>query len=51
MRRGLKNNDSRIDYSTFSSFNNTENQESILMEPSKKAPYIRNNQYNHLNKY
>jgi hypothetical protein len=49
MRRNLKN-DSRVDYSTFSSFNN-DGSESVNDKQIKIAPYIRNNQYNHLNKY
>lgn len=41
MRRNLKN-DSRVDYSTFSSFNN-DGSESINHQHVKMAPYIRNN--------
>ena len=49
MRRTLKN-DSRIDYSTFSSFNN-EGSLNMSQDLENLAPYIRNNKYNHLNKY
>lgn len=41
MRRNLKN-DSRVDYSTFSSFNN-DGSESVNQQHVKMAPYIRNN--------
>ena len=41
MRRNLKN-DSRVDYSTFSSFNN-DGSESVNDKQIKIAPYIRNN--------
>lgn len=49
MRRNQKN-DSRIDYSTFSSFNNN-GSDSMLKDNTNSAPYIRNNQYNHLNRF
>lgn len=39
MRRNPKN-DSRIDYSTFSSFNN-DGSDSVLRDNTKSAPYIR----------
>ena len=42
--------DSRIDYSTFSSFNN-DGSDSVLRSPASSAPYFTKNQYNHLNKY
>ena len=49
MKRNQKN-DSRIDYSTFSSFNN-DGSESVLRNNMNSAPYISQNQFNHLNKY
>lgn len=48
MNRGGK--DSRVDYSTFSSFNN-DGTDSVLKYNTASAPYISSNQYNHLNKY
>ena len=39
MRRNVKN-DSRIDYSTFSSFNN-DGSDSMLKDNTNSAPYIR----------
>ena len=50
MRRGDKN-DSRIDYSTFSSFNNDGADSVLRNNVNTSAPYITQNQYNHLNKY
>jgi len=41
--RGNVRNDSRIDYSTFSSFNNDQSDSVVFEDGSNKAPYIRNN--------
>ena len=49
MRRGTKN-DSRIDYSTFSSFNNDGADSVLRNNPNESAPYITQNKYNHLSK-